>query len=174
MKLATKTDIVKQVKILDLANQFNIGLESASAGNFDYRCKCPAPDHKHGKEKTPSLYINTRDNNFYCYGCNRGVSCIDFYMMCADKSFAEAIQEMRPMVKSPGTYQDVVDQKRAVTPILISSSEIIRSFLISNPEKIDDLTPMLKKLDGIYFDSSKEDAELFERINLKIKKILRS
>lgn len=172
MKPATRTDVAKQVKILDIAAQFNIGLESTSAGNFDYRCRCPSSEHKHGREKTSSLYINARDNNFYCYGCNKGVSSIDFYMMCTDKTFAEAIQDLKPLVKSPGTYQDVIEQKRVTTPILIASSQIIREFLISNSDRIEDLTPMLKKLDHLYFESGKDDPEYLENINLKLKKTL--
>lgn len=172
MKTASRTDIAKQVKILDLARKFGIAVESASAGNFDYRCRCPSPDHKMGKEKTSSCYINSRDNNYYCYGCNKGVSSIDFYMSCADKTFAEAMQEMKEMVKNPGAYHDIVDQKRAAFPILIETSEIIRAFLIKNPEQMKNMTNILKKIDRISFELAKEDADKIEEMNKKLKNIL--
>lgn len=172
MKTASRTDIAKQVKILDLAKKFGIAIESASAGNFDYRCRCPSPDHKMGKEKTSSCYINSRDNNYYCYGCNKGVSSIDFYMSCADKTFAEAMQEMKEMVKNPGAYHDIVDQKRVAFPILVETSEIIRTFLIENPEQMKNMTNILKKIDRISFDLAKEDADKIEEMNKKLKNIL--
>jgi hypothetical protein len=172
MKTASRTDIAKQVKILDLAKKFGISIESASAGNFDYRCRCPSPDHKMGKEKTSSCYINSRDNNYYCYGCNKGVSSIDFYMSCADKTFAEAMQEMKEMVKNPGAYHDIVDQKRVAFPILVETSEIIRAFLIENPEQMKNMTNILKKIDRISFELAKEDADKIEEMNKKLKNIL--
>lgn len=172
MKTATRTDIAKQVKILDLARKFGIAVESASAGNFDYRCRCPSPDHKMGKEKTSSCYINSRDNNYYCYGCNKGVSSIDFYMSCADRTFAEAMQEMKELVKNPGAYQDIVDQKRAAFPILVETSEIIRKFLIENPDQMNNMTTLLKKIDRISFEMAKEDADKIEEMNHKLKKML--
>lgn len=172
MKKASRTDIAKQVKILDLARKFGVAVESASAGNFDYRCRCPSPDHKMGKEKTSSCYINSRDNNYYCYGCNKGVSSIDFYMSCADKTFAEAMQEMKDMVKNPGVYQDVIDQKRAAFPILVETSEIVRNFLKENPEQLKNMTNLLRKIDRISFDMAKEDADKIEEMNQKLKKML--
>ena len=172
MKIASRTDIAKQVKILDLAKKFGIAVESASAGNFDYRCRCPSPDHKMGKEKTSSCYINSRDNNYYCYGCNKGVSSIDFYMSCADKTFAEAMQEMKEMVKNPGAYHDIVDQKWAAFPILVETSEIIRAFLIKNPEQMKNMTNILMKIDRISFELAKEDADKIEEMNKKLKNIL--
>jgi len=172
MKTVSRTDIAKQVKILDLARKFGVAVESASAGNFDYRCRCPSPDHKMGKEKTSSCYINSRDNNYYCYGCNKGVSSIDFYMSCADKTFAEAMQEMKDMVKNPGAYQDVIDQKRAAFPILVETSEIIRKFLIENPDQMSNMTTLLKKIDRISFEMAKEDADKIEEMNQKLKNML--
>lgn len=172
MKTASRTDIAKQVKILDLARKFGVAVEPASAGNFDYRCRCPSSDHKMGKEKTSSCYINSRDNNYYCYGCNKGVSSIDFYMACTDKTFAEAMQEMKDMVKNPGAYQDVIDQKRAAFPILVETSEILRNFLKENPEQLKNMTNLLKKIDRISFDMAKEDADKIEEMNQKLKKML--
>jgi DNA primase len=174
MKIASRTDIAKQVKILELAAQFGIQVESTSAGNFDYRCRCPSVDHKHGKEKTSSCYINSRDNNFFCYGCNQCVSSIDFYMLCASKTFSEAMVEMRSMVKNPGIYQDVIEQKRAAFPILLGTSSIIREYLISNPDQIDNMTGLLKKIDRISFEISKDDPDKIEKMNERLKKMLES
>lgn len=174
MKIASRTDIAKQVKIIELAAKFGIQLESTSAGNFDYRCRCPSSNHKQGKEKTSSCYINSRDNNFFCYGCNQGVSSIDFYMFCTDKTFSEAMVEMRDLVKNPGAYQDIVEHKKVILPFLMDTSLIIRNFLKENPEQIDNMTSLLKKIDRISFELSKEEPEQVEKMNEKLKKLLES
>ena len=173
MKIISRNDVARDVKILDLVVKFDIPIESVSAGKFDYRCKCPSPDHKMGKEKTSSCYINSTDNNFYCYGCNKGVSSIDFYMSCSGKTFAEAMQDLKDQVKSHGNYQEVVEKKRATFTLLLDTSELIRSFLIKNPNRMKEMTAFLKKVDSISFDESKEDADKIERMNKKIEKMLR-
>jgi DNA primase len=172
MKSVSRNDVARQVKILELVEKFDIKIESVSAGNFDYKCRCPSPDHKMGNEKTSSCYINSRDNNFFCYGCNKGVSSIDFYMFCTGKTFSEAMNELKELVKSPGTYQDSVIKKRAVFPLLVESSEIIRNFLLENPKSMKDIDEFLKKVDQVSFDESKEDADRIESMNKKIKEIL--
>lgn len=174
MKNATRNDVAKQIKVLDIARKHGIALESASAGNFDYRCKCPSSDHKSGREKTSSLYINSRDNNFFCYGCNKGVSSIDFYMMCTNKTFPEALQDLKPLVKNPGTYQDTIDQKKVTFPVLLKTSEILREFLINNPEQLENMTTLLRKIDKISFEVSKDDSDKIEEMNVKLKKMLES
>jgi hypothetical protein len=172
MKIASRTDIAKQVKIIELAAKFGIQLEATSAGNFDYRCRCPSPDHKQGREKTSSCYINSRDNNFFCYGCNQGVSSIDFYMSCAGKTFSEAMVEMRDLVKNPGAYQDVVEHKKVIFPFLMDTSTILRNFIRENPNQLDNMNSLLKKIDRISFEMSKDDPDKIEKMNLKLKKIL--
>lgn len=171
MKHVSRTDIVRQVSILSIAEKFGISLESISAGNFDYRCPCPSEDHKSGKEKTSSLHVNSTDNDFWCFGCHKGTSCIDFYMICSGKTFSEAMQDLKDLVKTPGAYHDVVDQKKIVFPVLIRTSEIIREFLINNPEQLPNITNLLKKVDKISFDTAKEDPDKIEEMNIKLKKI---
>lgn len=170
---ATRSDVVNQVKILDIANMFNIGLETISSGNFDYRCKCPHAEHKSGREKTSSLYINSRDNNFYCYGCNIGSSVIDFYMACTGLDFLESLQKLKEFVKTPGKYQEKVDKKREILPFLMENSEIIRLFLLSNPDIIDDFDSILKKIDNKIFDQKNEDPESISKINQKLREMIK-
>lgn len=172
MKNVTKADITKQVAILNIANMFGLTVESVSAGNFDHRCPCPSEDHKSGKEKTSSLYINSRDNNFHCFGCQKGTSCIDFYMICSGKTFLESIREMKELVETPGAYQDVVDQKKVVFPILVRTSEIIRRFLIDNPDQIERISALLKKVDRVSFETAKEDPGKIEKMNAKLQQLL--
>ena len=93
-------------------------------------------------------------------------------MSCADKTFAEAMQEMKEMVKNPGAYHDIVDQKRVAFPIFVETSEIVRTFLKENPEQLKNMTNLLRKIDRISFDMAKEDADKIEEMNQKLKKML--
>ncbi len=172
MKIATKTDIKKQVSILAIAQQFGINVGSVSAGNFDYSCHCPSDEHKSGKEKTSSCFINSVDNNFWCFGCNKGSSCIDFYMFCTGKTFIEALTEMKSMVKTPGAYSDVVDQKKVMFPVFVDTSSIIREFLTKYPDQLDKMTGLLQKIDKLSFESSKEDFDKITKMNIKLRKML--
>ena len=43
-------------------------------------------------EKTPSFYIYTRTNSFYCWGCNNGGSVVDFVMKKNNVKFLEAVK----------------------------------------------------------------------------------
>jgi hypothetical protein len=171
MKHATRNDVARQVLIIDLAKNFSIPLEEVVSGNFDYRCRCPSVEHKSGKERTSSLYVNSKDNDFFCYGCNKGSSSIDFYMLCSNKNFSDALKDLKELVKVPGKYQDVVEQKKVVFPFQVETSEIIRNFLIKNPKKIKEIEGLLKKIDQL-METNKENPEKIQIMNEKLMKFL--
>jgi hypothetical protein len=94
--------------------------------------------------------------------------------MCTDKTFAEALQDLKPLVKNPGTYQDTIDQKKVTFPVLLKTSEMLREFLIKNPEQLENMTTLLRKIDKISFEVSKDDSDKIEEMNVKLKKMLES
>lgn len=53
----------------------------------------PCPFHN---EKNASLKIN--DNYFYCFGCNRSGSVIDWYMQKHGATFKEAVAELKKFI----------------------------------------------------------------------------
>ncbi len=59
--------------------------------NQGFKACCPLPGHK---EKSPSFYVNTRDNYFYCYGCNRGGDIFSFLKLVEGLEFIEALKEL--------------------------------------------------------------------------------
>lgn len=64
-------------------------IELKKIGN-DYVAVCPFhPD------KRPSLRIYTKGNNFYCFGCHKGGSAIDFVMEIQGCSFGEAVKYLQ-------------------------------------------------------------------------------
>lgn len=171
MKNVTRNDVARQVFITDIAKQFSIPLEEVVSGNFDYRCRCPSVEHKAGKERTSSLYINSKDNDFFCYGCNRGASSIDFYMLCTEKNFSDALKDLKSLVKVPGKYLDVLEQKKVVFPFQVETSEIIRNFLVKNPKKIKEMEGLLKRLDNLT-EIYKDNPEKIKLMNQKLLKFL--
>ncbi len=168
----SRNDIIKQVPITGIANSLNISLERVSSGNFQWRCKCPSKEHKHGMEKTSSLYINDNENNFFCYGCNSGSSVIDFYMMCYDIDFQSAFSQLRLMVKEPGKFADQKAKQVDNLPLLMDNSKIIREYLVQDPSRLSTMDSFLKNLDLHVFDKHKDDNDFLTKTNKKLAKKL--
>lgn len=164
----SRNDIVKQVSIVDIASMFSIGLERVSAGNFQWKCKCPSSEHKHGMEKTSSLYINEKDNNFFCYGCNAGTSVIDFYMMCSNLDFSNSFNELKKLVKQPGKYKSNSQSQRDNLPFLLENSELIRKYLTEDPSRIHSMDSFLRNLDDQIFDLHKDEVVFVQGLNKKL------
>lgn len=61
-----------------------VKLEPSSKG---YKGLCPFH-----KEKTPSFYVNTVENFFYCFGCGASGNAITFLMMKEGYTFSEAVK----------------------------------------------------------------------------------
>jgi DNA primase len=59
------------------------------AGPHLYRGLCPFH-----AEKTPSFTVNTRDQFFYCFGCQTGGDIFKFLQLASGKSFPEAVAEL--------------------------------------------------------------------------------
>ena len=54
---------------------------------------CPFHD-----DHVPSLHVNDEKNFWYCFGCEKGGSVIDFYMELKECDFKTAIDEMAEML----------------------------------------------------------------------------
>ena len=132
--MSIKEKINKCVKILDICKESDIQVKPYSTGKFTHRCKCPSKDHKSGSERTDSLYINAPNNNFYCFGCGEGSKAIDFYMICNDKSFSEALSDLRERVSEVNYVASSVSSVDNFE-ILIEISDIMRNYLYN--DKID-------------------------------------
>ena len=93
--MSIKQSIIDQLKITDLADEYDIKLSYAGTGTFSHKCTCPHKDHKNGSERTMSMYIDSENNTFCCFGCGWGSNVIDFYMGINDIDFSSAISEIR-------------------------------------------------------------------------------
>ena len=147
MKRYSKQQIISSVSILDVAIKFGIGLQPVCSGNFTHRCFCPSPDHKNGSERTPSLYIDSNKNNFFCFGCTASHNVIDFYILCSGKDFSQTISDLSELVDPDNVSAHVVKNVPSNFLILIKISEVIRKAHKEHPEDREWIDMLMKKTD---------------------------
>lgn len=91
MTAASWNEVKEQVKDrVDLASIVARDTKLVKSSNGFKGC-CPLPGHS---EKTPSFHVNTRDNFFYCFGCQRGGDVFRYLEITQGKPFVEAVREL--------------------------------------------------------------------------------
>jgi len=157
MKRASKQDILDNISIKDIARENSIGLESILSGNFTHRCRCPSKDHKHGLERTSSLYIDSVNNNFYCFGCTSSSNVIDFHMLCKDVTFSDAILELGKRIDveliKPRKFHIVKNN----FSIFVEISKAIRGYIMSNKKDMLWVDKLCERVDLYYEKIGYED-----------------
>lgn len=159
MALVNKEEILKYVKIIDIAERFNLDLEPISSGDFNFRCRCPF--HKNGQERTPSLYISETTNSFYCYGCQAGTNVIDFYILHTDKDFIEAIHDLKEYVGDSDveTVVHIID----TFPIKLKISNLFRIILTKYPDKFNEIEKIIKQTDQYLVNIDSENIDKIQK-----------
>lgn len=165
-----KSAILQTVSILDLAKDYDLDLEECHSSNFSHRCRCPNKNHKSGAERTPSLYINSKDNNFYCYGCQATYNCIDFYMLCKDCDFSTALKDLSSKINYLKDIEVVVRESNYEQKVEISRT--IKSYLDKNKDDLDWILSFNKKVD-LYLEEVGSSVSGAEKLNKKIEKVLK-
>jgi len=145
-KFASKQDIIKTVSIVKLAEEAGLSMEDCVSGNFDLRCKCPAKDHKGGNERTASLYIDSNNNNFYCYGCGASSNVLDFYMLVNNIEFGEAFRTLRERAIPSGEKTTFIG-KASNFVVLMEISEFFRVQMLKNSKDLKWISGIMKKTD---------------------------
>jgi DNA primase len=169
---ASKADIIRNVYIIDIAEENGLSIEECSAGNFDYRCRCPSPEHKDGNERTSSLYIDSVNNNFYCFGCTASSSVIDFYIMCTGKQFSETLSDLESRVPTDKITGEAIKKRDDTLPKLL---ELSNSFRESIQEHTDDMAwveKLMKKVDDNLERIDEYDIKAVSALVNKVKEIL--
>jgi len=164
-----KSAILQTVSILDLAENADLDLEEIHSSNFSHRCRCPNKHHKSGSERTPSLYINSKDNNFYCYGCQASYNCIDFYMLCKDCDFSTALKDLSSKIDYLKDIEVVVRESNYDEKIEIS--RMIKAYLDDNKDDLSWILDFNKKLDE-YIEQVGESVEGANKLKKKIERVL--
>jgi len=173
-KYVSKEDIVNSINILEFTKEFGIEIEDTSSGNFNYKCRCPSPEHKGGGERTGSCYIDSKKNNFWCFGCNIGSNCIDFYMLCTQLSFGEAVSVLKQRVK-PGTIKSKyypVEPNNFYT--LLQISKLFRTTMKAHTDDLKWINDLMQYSDKFILSLGSSDDKkakfLFNEIKKTIKK----
>lgn len=173
VKYAKKSDILKQVGILSIVDEFSINTEEAFSDSFDLRCRCPSPEHKQGNERTPSCYINLDENSFYCFGCNKGTNVIDFYMLCTGLTFVEALKELKKRVDLGKVSASTSIPKEDNLKYIMEISKLFRDTMKKNSDDLKWINSIMKRTDLYLEDINRYDVKkvkrLFEKLDKKIK-----
>tara|TARA_Y100000034_G_C6791367_1_gene354361 strand:- start:360 stop:896 length:537 start_codon:yes stop_codon:yes gene_type:complete len=165
----TKEQVLRAVNICDVAEKFQITLINANIGNFTHKCKCPYKDHKHGSERTDSLFIDAKNNNFYCFGCGANYNVIDFYLLCGNVSFADAIANLRLMVDPEKVCYNKYVSKESNYKILLDISSVFRTYIHKYPEDIDFIIKIMKRTDSYLSKINSDEIEKSSRLLSKVK-----
>jgi len=173
MKRFTKEEILKGASIIDVAKSFSIPLENICSGNFTHRCRCPSPDHKSGSERTGSLYIDSVNNNFYCFGCGATNNVIDFYILKTQCDFSTAMLELSEFV-DPAKISNVISEKRKSNfSILLKISELFRMVQLEHPEDKKWIEQVMKKTDRYIEDIDRHDIKKAKSLHSKVSSLIK-
>lgn len=80
-------DSIKKISLIEVLRSYNIEVKHIGIN----RSHCCCPFHE---EKTPSCVIYEDQNSFYCYGCGKGGSVIDFIMFMKQYTFFQACRDL--------------------------------------------------------------------------------
>lgn len=173
MKFVRKEHVLRDVKIVDLAEEFGIILESAASGNFDTCCRCPSKEHKNGNERTGSLYIDSVNNNFYCFGCGANSNVIDFYMLCADVDFSSAMKELRKRVDLSNVESGTITKRRSNFSIILDLSHFLRKTMLSHPEDLRWINKIMRRTDEHLSSLKSNEVEKAQALNKKVRMLVK-
>jgi len=111
--MVTKNQIekIKELSILDVASKLKIGY--GSKGNYR-RCSCCIHDDQH-----PSMWLNVKNNTWYCPVCKRGGGVIDLVMEHENLSFDEACQWLVKEFSITGEGESRWNGKRMAAPTTV-------------------------------------------------------
>lgn len=171
MKYASKEDIMRNIFITDIAKEFGISLEATCSGNFNYRCRCPSSNHKNGNERTGSLFIDSENNNFFCFGCNAGANVIDFYMLCKEIDFSSAMLDLRTRVDPKKIKGAGYNKTRNNLPILLNISHLFRQNILAHPNDLKWINQIMRRTDEYLEDIKSNDIKKAKKLYSEIKKI---
>ena len=122
MRNSFAQSVLDQINIVDLISE-NVSLD----GN---KTKCPFPNHN---DANPSFRVYPNTQSFYCWGCKRGGTAIDYIMYLDGVAAGEAIRILCEWANIPlpsWTPEQKAEWKRQkteweiISPILLDAFEI--------------------------------------------------
>lgn len=136
IKNASITELIEHIDMKSIVENY-VKLEHR--GGKWWGC-CPF----HG-ESTPSFNIDTERKVYYCFGCGKGGSIINFVMEIEKLKFPEAIEFIAKKIgfrleyDENARYEKADDDKKAILELYAKIVSLFHSVLVSYPEGADAL-----------------------------------
>jgi len=148
-------------KHIDLEDflETEIGCKIRRNGSKSSVTVCPFPDHAESKASF-RIYFNEEDNiwSFYCWGCNRGGTLVNFYMNYYGISFKEAINKICDKYNINEKSDDFVKNSLKIEKRINFSKKMECSHIVSS-----NLCRLLLRKD--YTKYNKWVAEQYKKMN---------
>jgi hypothetical protein len=187
-----KNSVLAKINIAKIIEEYNIKLEEKRTGRFTHRTYCPFHVGKTGNiERTPSFYLSTETNSFYCFGCSISGSPIDFVSLIEGIPLTKALIKLAKKVnilKEDGNIDEAqikiepILENRNIEPFLFDISNLFREYIIQfvNTEKYEKefiwIEKVAQKTDEFLAKIGYEDYEyaqdLYEKVKTAIDKRL--
>lgn len=137
------------VPILSVIKAYGIKIDQGSRS-----IACPfSKRHKRGQDRSPSFYIYTNTNSFWCFGCKTGNTCVDFVSNIDSIGILKAAEKILMLYKGDITTLDFSNNidYSARLKILVEFSNYIREIIISttNPATLNFLEEVCAALDNL-------------------------
>ena len=114
-----------------LENHFEFEVLYSSSG-WTHKTYCPF--HKNGHERTPSFFVNSIENRFFCQGCGISGGLVEFISKKQNKSpilVAEHILNLstsKPSVITEIENKKKADNRNKINSYMLKISDLFRTF----------------------------------------------
>ena len=108
-----------------------------------FKCRCPLHN-----EKTPSFYIYTDMNTFYCFGCGASGNAITFLMKKEGYSYSDAVKKLGEEFNIPELLKDEPKIDREAEQVrneILEANKIAAKIFMQNLENSSEALDYLKK-----------------------------
>jgi len=102
----SKIDKANLCKLDSIFKAYNLNINK-----YNTKSICPFKNHKGGRENSASFYFYPKTNSYWCFGCKKGSTSIDFVMNYENCSFIEAVEIINNLdkIKFTETKEKFID-----------------------------------------------------------------
>lgn len=162
----------KTFNLLDyIETKYTVQIQTSSNG-WTRRMFCPF--HKNGHERTPSLFINTEKNVFYCQACGASGGLVQFISNLTNRSEDSIANDLIKIgnngqsILSKIEAEKKLEQKRKVFEFCLKISSLFHEFIknhIDDDEGLKYIDKLMVGFDNVFLlnpeDTEKNIEEIF-------------
>lgn len=167
------------VRLSSIIHKYGISWEvKESFGGWTHTARCPFPDHSDG---SPSFGLNTKDDRFHCFGCQRSGGSVQFLSSLHNRPALDVAKDLigKHTPSSEETLLEIEDASfTKIDHILLQFNRNVRQFLREHrqPEAIKYVKKITWNLD-LYLERNGSIGALqveplearIEKLNLRLK-----